>query len=121
MNEAEVTRFLATTAMEWGEGTLKTMPAIDGSWHWPRENFIPWFRPIHEIAHAFMIVEKIVVEKKIKIAILWSSWKGETDWLVELDVAKLEWVDGKADTPAKAICIAVVKMLATDKQVQKWL
>lgn len=120
MKEIKIIRFLATTAMEWGEGASKTMPAIDGSWHLPRENFIPWFRPIHETSHAFMIVEKIV-EKKIEIAILWPSWGDETDWLVELDIAKLEWVDGKADTPAKAICIAVVKMLATDKQVQKWL
>ena len=120
MKEIELTRFLATELMDMGEGPPGSMTSIDGSWYLPEVSFISWFRPIHEIAHAFMLVDEIVDKGWLRI----SNGDGDSrdfdflpnGWPSTLKLNRVNITEDEDYPFPKLISLGIFRALATDEQ-----
>ena len=134
MNEAKVTRFLATEIMGWDDEIIegkRTLISYEDSIPF----FAPYedFKPLTDIAHAFMVVEKFIGHSWSFDIVSQSEWKDDQRssnykasffyfiWNADIDInTNRQGVSSwEASPPSKAISIAAVRALANDEQIQE--
>ncbi len=124
MKEKEITRFLATKVLGWlvMSEWVYYNPAQEGILFLdePAKTTYLDFDPIHNIVHAFMVVEKFTDSGGDYPQDIEISWNGNK-WFVHLNTKQMLWENKgevfTAKTLPEAISIAAVRARATDEKI----